>query len=164
MKDDPEGVGMSPRTDYAEPQMKIQMLMLLVLIIILGACKQDNATQTEAPSKPVVALSQPKVPAEFTDPTGMITLTPGAVDLCTAVDGAIAMDVKWDAKQPSVDGIKIYLKDPTVEKENLWLAAPPQGHDKTGTWMRDGTVVRLVNANTDQELTKLIVTSVACDR
>lgn len=92
----------------------------------------------------------------------MLTLSPGAIDLCTAVDGAIAMEVSWDATQANTDGIKIFLKDPTTGEEKLWLAAPAQGSDKTGVWMREGTVVRLVNANTDADLANMTVTSVAC--
>ena len=82
--------------------------------------------------------------------------------MCTAVDGSIAMDVSWNATQANTDGIKIYLKDPSTGEEKLWLAAPAQGTDKTGAWMREGTVVRLVNANTDTDLASLTVTSVAC--
>lgn len=144
--------------------MKLGKLLTLALIVSTGACTQNAPPEGSAPATPAVQPQSPAAIADQKDPSGMLTLSPGAIDLCTAVDGAIAMDVSWDATQANTDGIKIFLKDPATGEEKLWLAAPAQGHDKTGTWMRDGTVVRLVNANTDTDLAKLIVTSVSCKR
>lgn len=149
--------------------MNIVKLLPVALIVSLGACNQGTPPQDKAPTAPVAPAVQPPeapaapaAPAELKDPTGMLTLSPGAIDLCEAVDGAIAMEVSWDATQAKADGIKIFLKDAETGEEKLWLAAPPQGHDKTGNWMRGGTVVRLVNANTDAELAKLTVASIDC--
>jgi hypothetical protein len=143
--------------------MNIVKVLVVALIVSTGACSQDVAPpQSSAPA--VVQATPSPVPADQKDPTGMLTLSPGAIDLCTAVDGAIAMEVSWDATKANTDGIKIFLKDPSTGEEKLWLAAPARGHDKTGNWMRDGTVVRLVNDHTDAELAKITVTSIKCSQ
>lgn len=139
--------------------MKILTLLPIALMLTLGAC--DRGVPAPPATAPASA-PQPAVPPELKDSTGMLAISPGAIDLCTAVDGAMAMDVRWDATKANTDGIKIFLKDPSTGEVKLWLAAPAQGHDKTGSWMREGTVVRLVNANTDAELASLTVASVAC--
>lgn len=144
--------------------MKIGRLLTLALIVSTVACTQSAPPEGSAPATPAAQAQSSPVLADQKDPSGMLTLSPGAIDLCTAVDGAIAMDVSWDATQANTDGIKIFLKDPSTGEDKLWLAAPAQGHDKTGVWMREGTVVRLVNANTDTDLAKLTVTSVNCNR
>ncbi|RZA22315.1 MAG: hypothetical protein EOP93_00480 [Lysobacteraceae bacterium] len=136
--------------------------MMLVVVLSLGACGKAPAPAATTPQ--AGAAVQPAAPAELKDPTGMLTLSPGTVDMCSAVDGVISMDVSWDASKANTDGIKIYLKDPSTGEEKLWLAAPAQGHDKTGPWMREGTVVRLVNDQDDADLAKLTVTSTSCTR
>ena len=146
--------------------MKAFKLLPLALVAALAACQQNSAPAagTSADQAAPAAQAAPAVPAEQKDPSGMLTIAPGAIDLCAAPEGAIAMDVSWNATKGNTDGIKVFLTDPETKEEKLWLAAPAQGHDKTGPWMRDGTVVRLVNANTDVELAKLVVTSKACVR
>jgi len=144
--------------------MKIGKLLTIALIVSTGACTQNAPPEDSAPVAPAAQAQSSPALADQKDPSGMLTLSPGAIDLCTAVDGTIAMDVSWDATQANTDGIKIFLKDPSTGEEKLWLAAPAQGHDKTGPWMREGSVVRLVNANTDSDLAKLTVTSVSCQR
>lgn len=143
--------------------MKILAFLPAALVLTLGACDRGVPAPAATPSVSAIA-EQPSVPEETKDPTGMLTIAPGAIDLCTAVDGAAAMEVRWDAAKANTDGIKIFLTDPSTGDVKLWLAAPPQGSDKTGNWMREGTVVRLLNANTDAELASLTVTSVACKR
>ena len=142
--------------------MKIGKFLAVGLIVATSACTQSTPPESSAPPAPSAQSQAAQALPDQKDPTGMLTLSPGAIDLCTAVDGAIAMDVSWDATQANTDGIKIFLKDPTTGEEKLWLAAPAQGSDKTGVWMREGTVVRLVNANTDADLANMTVTSVAC--
>ena len=144
--------------------MKIGKLLTVALIVSTTACTQGAPTEGSAPAAPAAQVQSSPLIADQKDPSGMLTLSPSAIDLCTAVDGAIAMDVSWDATQANTDGIKIFLKDPSTGEEKLWLAAPAQGHDKTGPWMREGTVVRLVNDHTDAELAKLTVTSIKCSQ
>ena len=142
--------------------MKNHGLMMLLVVLSVGGCGKAPAPGASTPQ--LAAPVQPAAPAELRDSTGMLTLSPGTIDMCSAVDGVIAMDIAWDASKANTDGIKIYLKDPSSGEEKLWLAAPAQGHDKTGLWMREGTVVRLVNDQDDVDLAKLTVTSTSCTR
>ncbi len=142
--------------------MKRHGLMMLVVALLLAAC---GKAPPPAASTPQTGAPLPSaVPVERKDPTGMLTLSPGAIDMCSALDGIIAMDISWDATRANTDGIKIYLKDPSNGEEKLWLAAPAKGHDKTGPWMREGTMVRLVNDQNGADLAQLTVTSTSCTR
>ncbi len=147
--------------------MKAYRYAVLAMATLLAACGNGEegraAAQATAPvASENTAAGASRVPPESRDPTGMLTLAPGAIDLCVATEGAIAMDVTWNATQANTDGIKIFLTDPATGEEKLWLAAPAQGTDKTGPWMREGTLVRLVDANANADLAKLTVTSVPC--
>lgn len=94
----------------------------------------------------------------------MLAIVPGAIDLCTAVDGAAALEVVWDATAVGTEGIKIYLANPGEGSGKLWLASGARGRDKTGTWMREGALIRLVDGRDERGLAKLTVTSAPCVR
>lgn len=53
-------------------------------------------------------------------------------------------NVKWDASAANVDGVHLYLDLPG-EESKLWVTSGPVAQQMTGQWLRDGTVVRLVD-------------------
>lgn len=147
--------------------MKLPLLALFPLFAALAACDSSGdraGTTPGAAGSAPVAQERPQVPVETKDRSGMLTISPGAIDLCAAVDGVAALEVAWDATSVGTEGIKIYLSNPGEGSEKLWLAAGARGRDKTGAWMREGAVIRLVDGRDEKELAKLSVTSVPCVR
>ena len=130
--------------------------MFAATIVLIAGCKPDAqapaATQDSAPAQPV-SLAQTA--------NGMLTVDPATVDLCKETDGFMASKVSWNASAAGTEGVEVWLQSPGEEKK-LWSASGAISSAETGRWLRDGSVVTLVNGEGAKELAKIQITSKPC--
>ena len=134
---------------------------VLLLVACGGQAPEAPAPVAEQPEQEPVAAPERVVPPSISDANGMLTLRPGGIDRCTDDDGVIAVEVEWNATAANTDGVHLYLSSPG-EEEKLWSTTGAVGTGTTGEWMRDGSVVRLVNAHGDQEIASVTLKDVPC--
>lgn len=142
---------------------RLQLLLSIPLVssaLLLGAC---GGKAPEAPTQAAELANAPErvVPPSISSPNGMLTVSPGAIDRCADADGVIAVKVEWNATAANTDGVSLYLSNPG-EEEKLWSTTGAQGNGMTGKWMRNGSVVRLVNGHGGEELASLTLKDVPC--
>jgi hypothetical protein len=124
-----------------------------------GQAKQNPAQQNQAEQ---IAKPTRVVPASLTDPRNMLTIRPGGIDRCKDQDGVISVEVEWNATAAGTDGVHVYLQNPD-EDSKLWTSAGAASKERTGEWLRDGSVVRLVNANDNQDLASITLKDLPCE-
>jgi len=133
--------------------------MFAATLVLIAGCKPDGqppaATQASAPAAPVAPVSLAQTS------NGMLTVDPATVDLCKETDGFMAAKVSWNASAAGTEGVEVWLQSPGEEKK-LWSASGAISSAETGRWLREGSVVTLVNGEGAQELAKIQIASKPC--
>ena len=139
-------------------------MLALTSLVLLSAC--GGQTQSSDPAQPEqpepIAKPARVIPASLSDPQNMLTVRPGGIDRCTDQDGVISVEVEWNATSAGTEGVHVYLQNPN-EEAKLWSSAGAVSKGNTGEWLRDGSTVRLVNADGNQDLASITLKDVPCE-
>lgn len=131
----------------------------LVAVFMVGC--QGETTSSPSTDRAVSTSAQVRqVPPELASANRMLTIKPGAIDLCEHPQGVIPVFVAWDARATGTEGVEVYLQAPG-EQPKLWARSGAHGGDMTGPWMRDGSRVILINGD-GTELASLTINGLAC--
>ena len=139
-------------------------IFVLSSVTILSACGEKSQPSDQGQQNQVQTIIKPirAVPASLSDPQNMLTIRPGGIDRCTDQDGVISVEVEWNATSAGTEGVHVYLQNPD-EESKLWTSAGAASKESTGEWLRDGSIVRLVNANGNQDLASITLKDVPCE-
>lgn len=140
--------------------IKLHSLLVLSAAMLLSACGGQNP-EPQAP-EPQAQKPARVVPPSLSDARNLLTLRPGGIDRCADQDGVVSVEIEWNATTANAEGVHVYLQNPG-EEAKLWSTAGAVGKDRTGEWMRDGSVVRLVNAGDNQDLATVTLKDVPCE-
>lgn len=130
--------------------------LLLAAIALAAGCTPDGPP----PLVPGSSAGQVQAPS-VGNAEGMLKLDPAIVDLCKQSDGLMAADIGWNAATAGTKGVEVWVHAPG-ERKKLWLAGGAVDSARTGRWLRDGTVVTLVNAENEQTLADVQIAAQAC--
>jgi hypothetical protein len=142
----------------------ILKILPIACVCFMAACSEQGGSGVGRSEGAVAKDKQVPVrvvPAELRDASGMLTVKPGAIDGCESSGGPIAVEVSWDASSARTHGVQIFLQDKGGERK-LWSAAGATGKGMTGSWMRDGSVITLVNGENGVQLAQAILKEVPC--
>ena len=136
--------------------------MLAVTLVLMAGCKPDGQPPVPTTNTGPAAPTAPESLAQTSN--GMLTVDPATVDLCKETDGVMAANVSWNASAAGTEGVEVWMQAPGEEKK-LWSATGAISSAETGRWLRDGSLVTLVNGEGDkQELAKIQIASRPCNQ
>lgn len=140
----------------------------VIAACLWGCAKTDEASSEVAADQPAAAAEPVKVrevPASSQDSTGMLRITPGAIDRCEYPEGRVEMTVAWDAGKAGAKSVKVMFQGPNVpfEEAKLWARKGAKDEQTTGRWTTAGSTFTLLNAETDEKLASVVVEDLACD-
>lgn len=129
---------------------------------LLAGCGSQSSSESPAASADVAKVEVARdIPATRVDSTGSLTLSPGALDGCSAGEGGAIVEVSWDSKPVGGGDVAVYWEVPGGQRQ-LWVKAGEVGADRTGPWVINGSKVTLARASDDAELASLTVEEVSC--
>lgn len=147
------------------------MITKVLLVALLSAgvvgCSQEAPPTPSGPSTPAampeVTPPAPEV-AKTLPPVGDATfsMTPGSFRVCDAENGAITSVAKWDVTTKNIAQVSIYVIDAKGEKK-LWLNGSPSGESSTGNWVFPDSKFQLVERESQQLISELIVKALPCE-
>lgn len=143
---------------------KLIPILAITSVVVLSSCGGQTQPPDQIQQKQPEPIAKPArvVPASLSDSQNMLTIRPGGIDRCTDQDGVISVEVEWNASSVGTEGVHIYLQNPN-EEAKLWSSAGAVSKGNTGEWLRDGSTVRLVNADGNQDLASITLKDVPCE-
>ena len=140
-------------------------LIYVLVTVMATACTPDAPPKYQEKSgqdNPQAAAASPTpVVTAVTSSNGMLTVDPAVIDLCKNPEGIIAADVKWNASSTGTESTEVWLESPG-EGRKRWSGAGAIFETRTGTWLRDGSKVILINNGTKQELAQIQIVAKPC--
>jgi hypothetical protein len=126
-------------------------LILLPLALGLAACGPAPSDRTTpvadqtAPAETATAAPQPAA-------TRFLHVSPARLDHCKRGQ---EVEVSWDLGSafPGVTGVEIFVGP--EDQQKLFSAGGAKGQTKTGPWTKPGTIFRLKNKKTGEEIERL---------
>ena len=126
-------------------------LILLPLALCLAACGPAPSDET-APvaSQPTAAAAATAVPAPSAN--RFLQVSPAQLDHCKRGQ---QVEISWDLGSafPGVTGVEIFVGP--EDQQKLFSAGGAKGQTKTGPWTKPGTIFRLKNKKTGEEIERL---------
>lgn len=136
-------------------------LVLLPLALVIAACGPAPSDQTTpAPEQPA---SSPAATTPMSAPpvasTKYIHASPIRLEKCGKGE---AVEITWDLQGafPGVTGVEVYVG--SDDKQKLFSAGGAKGTTKTGPWTKPGTIFRLKNKKTGEEIEQLVIDGPPC--
>ncbi|WP_024868633.1 hypothetical protein [Pseudoxanthomonas suwonensis] len=129
----------------------------------LAACK--GPTEPAAPATGAGTDAQVEAADVATEPSTegvqgtYLQIEPLAMETCAK---AQSVKVDWDLGTdfPGVTGVQVFVG--ADESSKLFSAGGAKGTTQTGNWVRAGTIFRLVNKKTGEEIERVVVGSKPC--
>ena len=139
--------------------------LLAATLAVTAACRAPSDTPT-APA-PAPAPAAAGVPAETAAPpltaqaptANYLHVTPATLDKCKP---GSEVEVTWDLAGdfPGVTGIQIFVG--TDEAPKLFSSGGARGSTRTGAWTKPGSIFRLVNKKTGEEIERVVIGGPDC--
>ncbi len=146
--------------------MKVKPASLLFAVVVamgvVTACGEQAQPPRGSLERSADTAERSEVKQALSDDKGMLTIRPGEIEGCLGPSALIAADVEWNASSANVDGIHIYIQSPG-EEPKLWTTAGPIGKERTGEWLRSGSVIRMLDGS-QNELAALMLSSTPCQK
>lgn len=174
------------KNKYSTPQLTL-VCAGAALLLLSACCKNppqqlQNPASTSAPAiagGPVAPAGQQATVTAASTPLSDDSNPQFRVDSQSTADGTLTTrvtaakcesgkgasgtaDVTWEVTKPGVNSVKVFAKSQGAT-EKLWVEGGAKGHDVTGPWIGDGTVLRLADAaNLDGTIAQSTFTAKPC--
>lgn len=143
--------------------MKSHAPSIITLTLLICSCTAETTPNTtQQPSAPQQAPAA--TTRTITSENGMLSATPGVINLCEAEDGIISSHVSWDASSTDAEGVEVWLQGKEEAEPKLWSADGPVSSSTTGKWLREGHQITLIDGASKSELAKLEIKAITCQQ
>lgn len=96
------------------------------------------------------------------DPEGVLSIVPERLDGCQAPGTLSAVMVWWNASKHGSARVELYVANGASGKGKLWTAGGATGRQRTGRWIREGSVIELRDAGDGELLERTVVEAAPC--
>ena len=136
---------------------KLRMI-LLPLAFSLAACGPAPSDQTAPVADAPTAAPVSAAPATAPE-TKYIHATPARLEKCGE---GVPVEISWDllGDYPGVTGVQVFVGPD--DKQKLFSAGGARGTTKTGPWSKPGSIFRLKNKKTGEEIERLVIGGPDC--
>ncbi|MEO8458988.1 MAG: hypothetical protein ABI451_00530 [Dokdonella sp.] len=124
-------------------------LIVLLFIILLGACSRAPEPASTAGSGPVAGSSATS--------TATLVAKPASIRKCDAHDGNATVTLEWDAPGMNFMSVRVGAPDGTI-----FSRSQGKGTAETGPWVREDTRFFLINEADQSVLARLTIPFVDC--
>jgi len=157
----PQSVHNRTTTIKSIDKMKKQIILAVSLASALGAC--GPTPSDKAPVTATNGEQSKAAEAESSAPQAVTSrylhATPSLLEDCKRGQ---SVDLKWDLGTdfPGVTGVEIYVGADGQEK--LFSAGGAKGETKTGLWTKPGSIFRLKNKKSGEEIERITIAGPSC--